>query len=89
MSGSVYAAAAANAELPAMATDNSKTKNMALKAMLAGIPLENQRKAKADRRVILHATTLLGFRKVHRDGQGKWTLKGNEAGAVTLNYGSY
>ena len=74
---STRAVDAANADRPALAVDNAKTKSMALKALLAGVPLENQREARSDRAEILRASRLLGFRMVSPDGLGAWKLKGN------------
>ena len=71
------AADAANADRPALAADNAKTKNMALKALLAGVPLENQREARSDRAEIIRSSRLLGFRMVSPDGLGAWKLKGD------------
>lgn len=68
---------AVNGDRPALGVDNAKTKNMALKAMLAGVPLENQREARSDRANIIRASRLLGFRMVSPDGLGEWKLKGN------------
>ena len=68
---------AANADRPALKIDNAKTKNMALKALLAGVPLEGQREARSDRANIIRASRLLGFRMVSPDGLGAWKLKGD------------
>ena len=67
----------ANADRPALGIDNARTKNMALKALLAGVPLEGQREARSDRANIIRASRLLGFRRVSPDGLGAWKLKGN------------
>ncbi|KAL8793682.1 MAG: hypothetical protein Q9195_003731 [Heterodermia aff. obscurata] len=72
----ISTADAASADRPALAVDNAKTKNMALKALLAGVPLEGQREARSDRAKILRASRLLGFRMVSPDGLGAWKLKG-------------
>ena len=74
---------ALDADLPALGVDNAKTKSMALKALLAGVPLENQREARTDKAAILRATRLLGFRRVSPDGLGAWKLKGNLSPSTT------
>ena len=67
----------ANADRPALGVDNAKTKDMALKALVASVPLEHQREARSDRAKIIRASRLLGFRMVSRDGLGAWKLKGD------------
>ena len=75
-SSNVYAAAAASADRPAIEIETAKRKDMALKAMLAAVPLADQKAAKSDKVRIAKASRLCGFRMVSADGKGAWKFKG-------------
>lgn len=86
-SSNIYATAAANANRAALEVDNANTKDGALKALLAGVPLEGQAEARSDRANILRSTRLLGFRMVSPDGKGAWKLKGESPSCIHLLIG--
>ena len=55
-------------------TETSKDK--ALKALLAGVPLEDRREARGRKADILRSSKVLGKGKVSADGNGNWNFKG-------------
>lgn len=70
----VYEDANKNLDRPALAVVTHTNKQKALKAFLAGVPLDDRGNARGEKTNILLATKTLG--NVRADGNGKWKLKG-------------
>lgn len=70
----VYEDANQNLNRPELAVVSHTNKNKALKAFLAGVPLDDRNSTRGEKTNILKATKTLG--NVRADGNGKWKLKG-------------
>ena len=69
-----YEDANRNLNRPDLAVVTHTRKDKALKALLAGVPLDDRGSARGDKTNILEATMTLG--NVRADGNGQWKLKG-------------
>lgn len=69
-----YEDANRNLNRPDLAVVTHTRKDKALKALLAGVPLDDRSSARGDKTNILEATMTLG--NVRADGNGQWKLKG-------------
>lgn len=76
LGSNIYEDANRNLERADFAVVTSKRKNEVLKALLAGVPLEDQREARGHQADILRSSKILGKGKVFADGKGRWKLKG-------------
>lgn len=74
ITSNVYEDANRNIDRPDLAVVTHTNKEKALKAFLAGVPLEERGSARGDKTSILKATKTLG--NVRADGNGKWRLRG-------------
>ena len=72
----IYDDANANLNRPSLNVSSTLVKEQALKSLLAGVPLDDLNKARAQKQHILRATKTLGARKVKADGKGGWKFKG-------------
>ena len=72
----IYEDANANLDRPSLSVGDSLVKEQALKSLLAGVPLDDLKKARQEKQHILKATRTLGARKVKADGKGGWKFKG-------------
>ena len=77
-SNNVYTAANSNVGAVALPVVTEKTKNDALKALLASVPIEDRKAIRGEKKHIIDATRTLGKYKVRPDGKGGWKLKGKE-----------
>ena len=66
----------ANLNRPSLTITDTLIKEQALKSLLAGVPLEDLKTARAEKQHIQRATKTLGARKVKADGKGGWKFKG-------------
>ena len=74
-SGNIYEEANANLNRPPIAPMDTLNKEKALKSLLASVPLEDLRTARAEKQHVLRATRMLS-RKVKADGKGGWKFPG-------------
>lgn len=74
MMNNYYEDANRNLDRPDPAVVTHTNKDKALKALLAGVPLDDRGSARGDKTNILEATMTLG--NVRADGKGQWKLKG-------------
>lgn len=72
----IYDDANANLDRPPLRVSTSLVKEQALKSLLAGVPLDDLKTARAQKQHIIRATRTLGARKVKADGKGGWKFKG-------------
>lgn len=70
----IYEDANRNMDRPDLALVTHTNKEKALKAFLAGVPIDDRDSARGEKTNILKATKTLG--NVRADGNGKWKLKG-------------
>ncbi|MCJ1469878.1 hypothetical protein MMC07_008522 [Pseudocyphellaria aurata] len=74
IASNVYEDANRNIDRPDLAVVTHTDKGKALKAFLAGVPLDDRGNARGDKTSILNATKTLG--NVRADGNGRWRLRG-------------
>ena len=72
----VYEDANANLDRPPLTPTDTRVKDQALKSLLASVPLEDLKTARAEKQHVIRATKTLGARKVKADGKGGWKFKG-------------
>lgn len=70
----IYEDANRNLDRPDLAVVTHTDKDKALKALLAGVPLDDRGSTRGEKSNILKATKTLG--NVRADGNGRWRLKG-------------
>lgn len=70
----IYEDANRNVDRPHLALVTHTNKEKALKAFLAGVPLDDRDNVRGEKTNILKATKTLG--NVRADGNGRWSLKG-------------
>lgn len=73
-SSNVYEDANRNLDRPDLAIVTHTNKEKALKAFLAGVPIDDRGSTRGEKTNILKATKILG--NVRADGTGKWKVKG-------------
>ena len=79
----VYDDANSNLHLPGLAPLPHANKEKLLKALLAGVPTEDQRACRGQKANIIRSTRILGGCK--SDGAGKWKLKGKSTFTFSSN----
>lgn len=76
LGSNIYEDGNRNLERPDLPLVTETRKDKALKALLAGVPLENQAESRGQKSDLERASKILGKYKVSADGNGKWKLKG-------------